>query len=186
MYQILSFTTNTSKLYHPFRKKHLQEYLISNFKKYLWSSIDMLSFERMYAGIRNYIIHLTLSLEDFWVDDFWWGAKKPALHIRAISQSFHFGLDCYQKQMWNPHNEAPFRKKICKFFENWPSNHNFCSPYKNSETSKKNQERAFFGHFWIATKKNYFIQIFKPGQNIMCLLNWNIQIPPPLSADWQP
>ena len=32
------------------------------------------------------------------------------------------------------------------------SNRNFCSPYKNSDTSKKNQEWAFFGHFWTDTK----------------------------------
>ena len=73
---------------------------------------------------------------------------------------------------------------FCKNFENWPSNCNFCSPYKNSEKSKKkDQERAFFGHFLIDAKKSYFIQIFKPGQNIMSLLKQNIQIPPPLSSD---
>ena len=27
------------------------------------------------------------------------------------------------------------------------------------------------------------LQKFKPGQNIMSLLKWNIQIPPPLSID---
>ena len=35
------------------------------------------------------------------------GAKMPALYISAISQSFQVGLDCYQKQMLNPHNEVP-------------------------------------------------------------------------------
>ena len=63
---------------------------------------------------------------------------------------------------------------------------NFCSPSKNSETSKKNQERVLFGHFWIDTKKSYFIQMFKPAQNIMSLLLQNIQIPPPSSTDWHP
>ena len=53
---------------------------------------------------------------------------------------------------------------------------NFCLSYKNWETSKKNQERAFFGHFWIDTKKIYSIQIFKPGRNIMSLFIRNIQI----------
>ena len=40
------------------------------------------------------------------------GAKTPVLHILAISQSFQVGLEWYQKQMLNPHNEAPCRKKI--------------------------------------------------------------------------
>ena len=48
---------------------------------------------------------------------------------------------------------------------------------------KKNKEKAFYGHFLIYTKKSYFIQIFKPGQNIMNLQKRNIQIPPPLSTD---
>ena len=30
-------------------------------------------------------------------------------------------------------------------------------PYKNSQTSQQTQENAFFGHFWIDTKKSYFI-----------------------------
>ena len=55
----------------------------------------------------------------------------------AISQSFQVGLEWYQKQMSNPHNEAPCRKKMCKNFEKWTSNRNFCPPYKNSETSQQ-------------------------------------------------
>ena len=47
----------------------------------------------------------------------------------------------------------------------------------------KNQENAFFGHFWIDTKKSYFIHFFKTGQNIMSLLKQNIQITPPLWTD---
>ena len=38
-------------------------------------------------------------------------------------------------------------QKRVKKNENWPSNLIFCLPYKNSETSKKNQERAFFCNF---------------------------------------
>ena len=83
-------------------------------------------------------------------------AKTPVLHFLAISQSFQVGLEWCQKQMWNPHNEAPCRKKNQKFGK-LGSTCNFYSPYKNSETSKKNRERAFFRHFWIETKKSYFI-----------------------------
>ena len=50
----------------------------------------------------------------------------------------------------------------------------------------KNQENAFYGHFWIDTKKSYFIHFFKPGKNILSLLKQNIQIPSPLSTDWYP
>ena len=42
--------------------------------------------------------------------------------------------------MWNPHNKAPCRNFFCKHFE-------------NSETSKKNQERAFPAIFEQAPKK---------------------------------
>ena len=45
------------------------------------------------------------------------------------------------------------RNKFCKKFENWPSNCNFCFPYKNSETSKKNQERVFSAIFELTQKK---------------------------------
>ena len=58
-----------------------------------------------------------------------------------------------------PHVE----KKMCKNFEHWSSKRNFCSAYKNSETSPKKSRKA----------------VFKPGQNIMSLLKWIIQIPPP-------
>ena len=47
---------------------------------------------------------------------------------------------------------------------------------------KKNQERAFFVPFLNRHQKNYYIQFFKPGQNIMSVLRRNIQIPPPLST----
>ena len=50
----------------------------------------------------------------------------------------------------------------------------------------KNEENAFFGDFWIDTKKSCFIHFFKAGKNIMSLLKRNIQIPPPLSTDWHP
>ena len=83
--------------------------------------------------------------------------------------------------MWNPHTNAPCRNIFCKNFENWPRNWNFCSPYKNSVTSQK-KEKRFLGPFRKDTKKSYFIQIFKPGKNIMSLLN--IQILPPISTDW--
>ena len=58
------------------------------------------------------------------------GTKMPVLHIRAIFRSFQGRLEWYQKQMWNPHYEAPYRKFFCKHFENWQSNCNFCSPHK--------------------------------------------------------
>ena len=50
----------------------------------------------------------------------------------------------------------------------------------------KNRENAFFGQFWIHTKKSYFIYIFKPGQNIMSPQKRIIRILPPLSTDWHP
>ena len=37
----------------------------------------------------------------------------------------------------------------------------------NEYLSRLNQERAFFGQFWIDTKKSYFTQMFKPAQNII-------------------
>ena len=56
----------------------------------------------------------------------------PALHIRAISLSFQVGLIIVASEanvnIMRPHEENCF----CKNFKNWPSNRNFCSPYKNS------------------------------------------------------
>ena len=46
------------------------------------------------------------------------------------------------------------------------------------QVKKKSRKGVF-----LDTQKSYFIQIFKPGQNIMSLLKRNIQIPPPLSTD---
>ena len=66
--------------------------------------------------------------------------KKAALQILAISQSFQVGLEWCQKQMWNP-------RKFCKNFENWASNHNFCSPYKNSEMSQQKSRKCVFQPF---------------------------------------
>ena len=77
------------------------------------------------------------------------------------------------------------KNKFCKNFENWPSNLNFCLPYKNSETSQKKSRKGLFRPF-LDTQKSNFIQIFEPGQNIMSLLIRNIQIPPPLSTDSHP
>ena len=45
------------------------------------------------------------------------GPKAPALHILATSQSFQVEIEWYQKQLWNPHNEALSRKKIAKILK---------------------------------------------------------------------
>ena len=110
------------------------------------------------------------------------GAKTPVLRILAISQSFQVRLKWYQKQMWNQHSEAPFAKilKIGLVIAIFVCLTNI------QKRVKKNQERAFFGHFLTGPKKSYSIQIFKSGQNIVSLLKRNIQIPPPLSTDWHP
>ena len=50
----------------------------------------------------------------------------------------------------------------------------------------KNQENAFFGHFWIDTKKSYFIHFCQSGQNIMSLLKQNIHFWPICLTDWTP
>ena len=47
----------------------------------------------------------------------------------------------------------------------------------------KNQENAFSAIFELTPKNVFFIYFGQSGQNIMSLLNWNIQIPPPLSTD---
>ena len=62
----------------------------------------------MLEALLVWLLWLTLS----WADDSGRGAKTPLLHILAISQSFQVGLEWYQKQIWNPHNEAPGRKKL--------------------------------------------------------------------------
>ena len=77
--------------------------------------------------------HWTLFRRDPWDDDSGrggGGAKTPVLPIRVV---YHKS----QKQMLTPHNEAPCRKKNCKYFENWLSNRNFCSTYENSENFLK-------------------------------------------------
>ena len=99
------------------------------------------------AGILNWI--LTLSRGRSWADDSGGGAKTPALRILAISRSFQVGVVLKANvHIIRPHVENEFYKI-------------FCLPYKNSETSKKNQERAFISHFWIYTKKKLFFSNFQ-------------------------
>ena len=43
-------------------------------------------------------------------------------------------------------------EKMFKNFENWPSNRNFCSPYKSSETSKQKSRKCVFRPFLEAKK----------------------------------
>ena len=48
---------------------------------------------------------------------------------------------------------------MCKNFENWSSNRNFCLPYKKIQKQvNKNQEIHFFGHFWIDTRFHLLYQ----------------------------
>ena len=77
----------------------------------------------------------------------------------------------------------PHVEKMCKKLKIGRVIAIFVRLTKIQKRVNKNQENAFFGHFLIDTKKSYFIQILKPGQNIMGLLKRNIQIPPTLSTD---
>ena len=48
-------------------------------------------------------------------------------------------------------------------------------PCKDARARGENARTCEALHFWIDTKKSYFIHFFKPGQNIMSLLKRNIQ-----------
>ena len=96
------------------------------------------------------------------------GAKIPELHIRAKFRSFQVGLEWYPKPIWNPHNEAPCRKKICKNFENLPCNRNFYSPYKNSETCQ--QKYIFFfnrSKFWLVPLYGFCLEAQNHNETMM-------------------
>ena len=60
------------------------------------------------------------------------------------------------QQCLRPHVE----KKICKNFENWLSNRNFCSPYKNSETSQKKSRKGVFSAIFEQTPKKVIVFTF--------------------------
>ena len=81
------------------------------------------------------------------------GQKTPVLYILAISHSYQVGLEWYQKQMWNPHNEAPWRNFFAKLLKFGQVIAIFVRLTKFQKQVKKNQERAFFGNFWIKPKK---------------------------------
>ena len=69
------------------------------------------------------------------------------IHILAISQSFQVGLVWYQKQMRNPHNEAPCGKKFAKILKIGRVIAIFVRLTKIQRRVDKNQENEFFGHF---------------------------------------
>ena len=53
-------------------------------------------------------------------------------------------------------------KQICKNFENWPTNHNFRSPYKKIQKQvKKKSRKGFFWPFLIRHQKKLCYSLFQ-------------------------